>query len=74
MAGESVRQSIGRHVQLHRRAEEALQQRVVQLLRDARPLGQALLEPHVELPGDLQHAQPVEGPAGERAREQDADS
>ena len=46
----------GRHVQLHRRAHESLQQRVVKILGDARPFRKPLLEANVELPGDLVHA------------------
>ena len=59
-----LRQPIGRDVELHRRADETLQQRVVQFLRDARPLREPLFEPHVELPGHLEDAQAVEAPSG----------
>ena len=59
--GRIGRQAIRRHVELHRRADETLQQRVVQLLRDACPLGQPLFEPDVELSRHAEDAQAVEG-------------
>ena len=46
-------------MQLHRGAHDTLQQRVVQLLRDPRALGQAFFETDVQLPGQLPRAQPV---------------
>ena len=64
--------AFGGDVQLHRRAQEALQQRIVQLLRDAGALGQPLLEPHVELPRHLQHAQTVSDPSRPAPQHQDA--
>ena len=48
-------------MQLHRGAHHALQQRVVQLLRDARAFGQAFFETDVQLPRELPRAQLVGG-------------
>ena len=57
--GRVLGQRLGGDVELHRRAEKSLQQRVVQLLRDARALGKALLEADVELLRHLVHTKPI---------------
>ncbi len=56
---------VGSDVQLHRSADKSLQQRVVQILRDARALGEPLLEPDVQPARDLVHAQAVEAGGAE---------
>ena len=48
---------VGGDMQLHRRADKTLQQRIVQILRDARALGETFFEADVELSCDLVHAQ-----------------
>jgi hypothetical protein len=50
------------HVQLHRGAHEALQQGVVQLARDPRPLREALVEERIEPPRHLPNAPAVGEP------------
>ncbi len=60
------------HVQLHRRAHEALQQGVVQLARDAGPLREALFEERVEPPRHLAEAPGVERASADGRHGQDA--
>ncbi len=49
-------QPVDRDVQLHGCAEKALQQGIVQFLRDASPLGQPLFKTNVELPSEADAA------------------
>src|SRR5262245_50632153 len=49
-------------MQLHRRAQETLQQRVMQFLSDSRPLLQALLKAEAHSAGFLPEPQSIEGP------------
>ena len=60
-------QAVHGHVQLHGSAQKALQQRVVQFLRDAGALRQPLLETNVELAGELAQPEAIESQNGERA-------
>lgn len=52
----------GDDVELHGGADESLQQRIVQLLRDPRPLRQTLFEPDVQLRGYSVQVKAIETP------------
>ena len=67
--GRIGRHVAGRDMQLHRRADQTLQQGVVQVLRDARPLRQPFLEPDVEPPRDLVHPEAVQAGRSEHDRD-----
>ena len=56
----SLRQLVHGQMELHGRAQESLQERVVQLLRDARALLQPFVRAGVELPRELPQAMAVE--------------
>src|SRR5688500_9838607 len=53
-------------MELHRRADETLQQSVVQLLRDTCALRELRLEPTIELPGHVKNTNAKESPSAER--------
>src|ERR1700722_1532669 len=59
LGGRIRRKAIGCHVQLHGCAEEALQQGVMQFLRDARPFREPLFKTNVELPGEIVQPQAI---------------
>ena len=62
-----LRQAIHGDVHLHRRADEPLQQRVVQFLGDAGSLRETLFEPDVELMRQLPQAEAIESNRGREA-------
>ena len=51
--GRALRQQVRRGLELQQQAVEALQQRVVQLPRDARPLVDAFVEPSLVIARDV---------------------
>src|SRR2546423_5564073 len=59
-------QMIGGDVKLHRGAQETLQQRIVQVLRDACALGKPLFKPQVQLFSQPMQAQAVKDEYGKR--------
>ncbi len=70
------RHMVYRNVELHRRAQKTLQQRVVQFLRDARSLRQPLLElklqPRPHLPHAPPEARPDEAGGGRSAEKKES--
>src|SRR5277367_729033 len=61
-------------MQLHGRAEEALQQCIVKFLRDARPFGEPFFKAYVELRGVAVQTQTIKGHDAERAGQHQADA
>jgi hypothetical protein len=60
--GQLFRYVRRRHMQMHRRADDALQQRVVQFLGNPRPLAKAFVKAQVQLTFELHQPDPVATP------------
>ena len=64
--GRALRQQVRRGLESQQQTVEALQQRVVQLPRDARALVDAFVEPSLVLARDLTDADPIPSPQRDR--------